>query len=54
MAIIQIGDAEGKNGEYDNNYVWIFKFKDCLIHSLREYNSDFAFSGLVIMLSRKL
>ena len=29
-----------KNGEYDNNYVWIFKFKDGLIHSLREYNSD--------------
>ena len=40
VAIIQIGDAEGKNGEYDNNYVWIFKFKDGLIHSLREYNSD--------------
>jgi len=40
VAIIQVGDAEGKNGEYDNNYVWIFKFKDGLIHSLREYNSD--------------
>ena len=40
VAIIQIGDAVGKNGEYDNNYVWIFKFKDGLIHSLREYNSD--------------
>ena len=40
VAIIQIGDAEGKNGEYDNKYVWIFKFKDGLIHSLREYNSD--------------
>lgn len=40
VAIIQLGDAEGKNGEYDNNYVWIFKFKDGLIHSLREYNSD--------------
>ena len=40
VAIIQIGDAEGKNGEYDNNSVWIFKFKDGLIHSLREYNSD--------------
>ena len=40
VAIIQIGDAKGKNGEYDNNYVWIFKFKDGLIHSLREYNSD--------------
>jgi ketosteroid isomerase-like protein len=40
VAILQIGDAEGKNGEYDNNYVWVFKFKDGLIHSLREYNSD--------------
>jgi ketosteroid isomerase-like protein len=40
VAIVQIGDAEGKNGEYDNNYVWVFKFKDGLIHSLREYNSD--------------
>ena len=40
VAIIQVGDAEGKNGEYDNNYVWIFKFKGGLIYSLREYNSD--------------
>lgn len=40
VAIIQVGDAEGKNGEYDNNYVWIFKFKDGLIYELREYNSD--------------
>ena len=40
VAIIQEGDAEGKNGEYDNKYVWIFKMKDGLIHSVREYNSD--------------
>lgn len=40
VAIIQEGDAEGKNGEYDNKYVWIFKIKDGLIHSVREYNSD--------------
>ena len=40
VAIVQVGDAEGKNGDYDNNYVWVFKFKDGLIHSLREYNSD--------------
>ena len=40
VAIVQVGDAEGKNGEYDNNYVWVFKFKDGIIHSLREYNSD--------------
>ena len=31
VAIVQVGDAEGKNGEYDNNYVWVFKFKDGLI-----------------------
>jgi ketosteroid isomerase-like protein len=40
VAIIQEGDAEGKNGEYDNKYVWIFKMKDGLIYSIREYNSD--------------
>ena len=40
VAIIQEGDAEGKNGEYDNKYVWFFKMKDGLIYSLREYNSD--------------
>ena len=28
VAIILVGEAEGKNGEYDNNYVWVFKFKD--------------------------
>ena len=39
IAIIQEGEAEGKNGEYDNKYVWIFKKKDGLIHSVREYNS---------------
>ena len=40
VAIIQEGDAVGKNGEYDNKYVWIFKMKEGLIHSIREYNSD--------------
>ena len=40
IAIIQEGEAEGKNGEYDNKYVQIFKMKDGLIHSVREYNSD--------------
>ena len=40
VALIQEGDAEGKNGEYDNKYVWIFKMKNGLIHSIREYNSD--------------
>jgi len=40
VAIIQEGDATGKNGEYDNKYVWIFKMKNGLIYSIREYNSD--------------
>ena len=40
VAIIQEGDAVGKNGEYDNKYVWVFKMKNGLIHSIREYNSD--------------
>jgi len=40
VALIQEGDAEGKNGEYDNKYVWIFKMKEGLIFSIREYNSD--------------
>ena len=40
IAIIQEGEAEGKNGEYDNKYVQIFKMKDGLIYSVREYNSD--------------
>ena len=39
VAIIQEGEAEGKNGEYDNKYVRIFKMKDGLIDSFREYNS---------------
>lgn len=41
VAIIQVGESVGRLGEeYNNNYVWIFKMKDGLIHSLREYNSD--------------
>ena len=39
VAIIQEAEAEGKNGEYDNKYVRIFKMKDGLIDSFREYNS---------------
>ena len=39
VAIIQEGDALGKNGEYDNKYVWIFKMKEGKIFSIREYNS---------------
>ena len=40
VAIIQEGDAEGKNGESDNKYVWVFKMKEGQIYSIREYNSD--------------
>ena len=39
VAIIQEGDAEGKNGEYDNKYVWIFKIKDGLIHYIYMFSS---------------
>jgi ketosteroid isomerase-like protein len=34
------GDAEGINGEYDNKYVFVYKFKDGKILSIVEYNSD--------------
>ena len=34
------GDAEGINGRYNNKYVFIFKFKEGQIISLREYTSD--------------
>ena len=37
---IMEGDAEGINGEYDNKYVFVYKFKDGKIFSIHEYNSD--------------
>ena len=40
VAVIMEGDAEGINGEYDNKYVFVYKFKDGLIHKVTEYNSD--------------
>ena len=40
VALIQEGDAEGINGEYDNKYVFVYKFKDGKILSINEYNSD--------------
>ena len=40
VAVIMEGDAEGINGEYDNKYVFIYKFKDGKIFSIHEYNSD--------------
>ena len=40
VAVIMEGDAEGINGEYDNKYVFVYKFKNGLIHTVTEYNSD--------------
>ena len=40
VALIVEGDADGINGRYNNNYVFIFKFKEGKIISLREYTSD--------------
>ena len=40
VALIVEGNADGINGRYNNNYVFIFKFKDEKILSLREYTSD--------------
>ena len=40
VALMVEGDANGINGRYNNNYVFIFKFKEGKITSLREYTSD--------------
>ena len=40
VAVIMEGDAEGINGEYDNKYVFVYKFKNGKIFSIHEYNSD--------------
>jgi ketosteroid isomerase-like protein len=40
VAVIMEGDAQGINGEYDNKYVFVYKFKDGKIFSIHEYNSD--------------
>ena len=40
-AVIMSGDAEGKYGEYDNEYVFTYKFKDGKIIAVDEYNSDY-------------
>jgi ketosteroid isomerase-like protein len=34
------GDADGINGTYANKYVFVFKFSEGEIISLREYTSD--------------
>jgi len=41
VAVIQKGDAQGKYGRYDNDYVWVFNFEDGKILSVAEYNSDY-------------
>ena len=40
VALIMEGEAEGINGEYDDKYVFVYKFKGGLIHKVTEYNSD--------------
>ena len=40
VALMVEGDADGIKGRYNNNYVFIFKFKEGKIISLREYTSD--------------
>ena len=40
VALMVEGDADGVNGRYANKYVFVFKFSDGQIISLREYTSD--------------
>ena len=40
VAVVMEGRAEGKNGSYNNNYVFTYEFSDGKILSLDEYNSD--------------
>lgn len=40
VALMVEGDADGINGLYDNKCVFIFKFSEGQIVSLREYTSD--------------
>ena len=40
VALMVEGDAEGVNGRYNNKYVFIFRFQEGKIISLREYTSD--------------
>ena len=41
VAVIMEGDAEGINGEYDNKYVFVYKFKDGLIHTVTDTTAIF-------------
>jgi len=40
VAVVMEGRAEGKNGRYDNKYVFTYEFKEGKIFLLDEYNSD--------------
>lgn len=40
VALMVEGDADGINGLYANKYVFVFKFSEGQIISLREYTSD--------------
>ena len=40
IAVVMEGRAEGKNGRYDNKYVFTYEFKEGKIFLLDEYNSD--------------
>ena len=40
VAVVMEGRAEGKNGRYDNKYVFTYEFKEGKIILLDEYNSD--------------
>ena len=40
VALMVEGHADGINGLYNNKYVFIFKFSEGQIISLREYTSD--------------
>ena len=40
VAVVMEGRAEGKNGRYDNKYVFTYEFKEGKILILDEYNSD--------------
>ena len=41
VAVRQKGKAKGKYGQYNNDYSWLFTFKDGKILSIEEFNSDF-------------
>ena len=41
VAVRQKGKAKGKYGPYNNDYSWLFKFKEGKILSVEEFNSDY-------------